>query len=159
MRAQAAPLPPSNRPGATPGEIVDTFFALRAKYGKPRTSGVESNAYQAALVHLLRESMFRKKDYFEVVAVLHRNKKELRIEGILQPRFAGRYIIFTRSFPELVTQLLEWPNPRRMDRADALAGAIGLLDPFAAQAAGDVDLSEDEHEPLEDALGGDFRRI
>lgn len=142
--------------GATPREIIDMFFLLRAKWGKPRQNGVESNGYQAALVHLLREEMFRKHDYFEIEAVHNQRKKELRIEGVLQPRYAARYIWHARKFPEYETQLLDWPSPRRFDRADAFAGAVTLLDPYAAHAAGE-DLGKDEMPPLEDVIGGEWR--
>lgn len=145
--------------GATPRMTVDKFFELRQKWGRPRRNGVEANAYQVALVHLLREEMFRKKDYFEVEEVKHKQKKELRIEGILQPRYASKYIYHARAFPEYDVQLLDWPTPKRKDRADAMAGAVALLDPYAAMAAGDTDLGEDEGPPIEQVLGGTFRSI
>lgn len=137
--------------GATPRDIIDTFFTLRRRWGFPRHNGVESNAYQAALVHLLREEMFRKRDYFEVVAVNNQTKKELRIQGVLQPRYSAGYVWHVRRFPEYETQLLDWPNPQRFDRADAMAGAIALLDPHAAEAAGE-DLGRDQYGSLDDEL-------
>lgn len=145
--------------GPTPREIVDQFFALRKKWGYPLYSGMESNAYQAALVYLLKEEMFRKRDYFEVIPITNQVKKEMRIEGVLQPRYAAGYIWHARSFPEYEMQLLDWPTPKRFDRADATAGAIALLDPQAAQAGDPVALMEDKYPPLEDMVGGEWRRI
>lgn len=140
--------------GATPRDIVDNYFRLRAQWGRPRRNGVESNAYQAALVHLLREEMFRRHDYFEIESVLHQIKKETRIEGVLQPRYASRYIRHARPFPEHDVQLMDWPSPSKMDRVDASAGAIVLLDPYAAMAADPTkDLAADEYEPLVDFRG------
>lgn len=146
--------------GASPRDIVNEIFAMRARWGKPRATGVESNAYQAALIHLLREEMFRKHDYFEPQAITHKTQKESRIAGVLQPRYAGGYIVHVREFPELQAQLLEFPHSSRMDRMDALAGGIALLDPYAAEAAGDKDLAADEYaESLEEQVGGIWQVI
>jgi len=134
--------------GASPREAVDIFFAMHQKYGCTR-AGIESNAYQAALIHLVREEMFRKRHYFEITPVTHKTKKSERIEGILQPRYAGGYIFHAKIFPEYETDLVEWPNVKKDDRLDAAAGVIALLDPYAAHAAGDEDLTEDEYEPLD----------
>lgn len=138
--------------GATPRNIIDMFFMLRRKWGFPRHNGVESNAYQAALVHLMREEMFRKRDYFEIQGINNQTKKEIRIQGILQPRYSAMYVWHARAFPEFETQLLDWPNPAKFDRADAFAGAVALLDPHAAEAAGE-DLGKDQYAPLEEELG------
>src|SRR4051794_12311027 len=56
--------------GAHPREQIDKFFEFHAKY-KPQKAGVESIAYQAALLHLMREEMFRKHQYFALEAITH----------------------------------------------------------------------------------------
>lgn len=135
--------------GASPRVLIDEFFRLHKRW-KCVQAGIEGVAYQAALVHLCREEMFRKKHYFEVESVKHTNKqsKERRIKGILHPRYASGYIVHTRVYPELETQLLDFGTARHDDHPDALAGCVSLLDPYAAAAAGDKDLGEDEYEPL-----------
>jgi hypothetical protein len=50
----------------------------------------------------------------------------------------------------LESQLFDFPRGAHDDWPDALAGAISLLDPVAAVAAGDKDLAEDTLEPLTD---------
>ena len=135
--------------GATPREQIDNYFEFHAKYA-PRYCGIESVAFQAALIHLMREEMFRKKQYFEIVPLTHSQKKEERVEGILQPRYANGYIIHTRHFVNLETQLLDWPNGKK-DYPDVLAMCVALLDPLAASAGMDgKDLGEDEYPPLEE---------
>ena len=131
--------------GMPPHEQVDTYFQLQKQYSTNR-NGVESIAYQAALVHLMREEMFRRGQYFEITKITHgRNKKNERVEGILQPRFANGYIIFAGQFPELERQLLDWPRGKK-DIPDALAMAVALLDPYAAAAADpEVDLAAPEY--------------
>jgi len=139
--------------GISPRELVDKYFELAILY-KCTHHGVESNAYQAALVHLLREEMFRKHHYFEVEPVTHSSRKSERILGILQPRFANGYIWFTQHFRKMETQLLDYHPEADLhdDYPDALAGAIALLDPHAALAA-DQDPTADIYEPLESDFG------
>lgn len=144
--------------GAAPREQVDTYFALSKKW-KVKHHGVEAIAYQSALVHLLREDMFRQKHYFEITKITHGTKKDERILGVLQPRYANGYIIHAKRFPMLESQLLDFPNGKK-DAPDALAMAISLLDPYAAAAADpSLDLGADEYEPLDKVLKGDWRRF
>jgi hypothetical protein len=132
-----------------PREQIDTYFALDKKW-KPTKRGVEATAYQQALIHLLREEMFRKKQYFEIEEIRYQTAKVPRVEGILAPRYAAGVVVHRTHFPELETSLLDWPNGY-LDPPDSVAMAIGLLDPFAATAAGeDFDLGEDEYPSLED---------
>ena len=142
--------------GMSPRDQINTYFNLRHKYRAPAPilyNGVEAQAYQMALVHLLREEMFRKGDYFEITEIRHKQRKTERIEGILQPRFANNYIEFNKDFPKLRTQLLDWPNGHD-DLPDALAMMVSLLDPMAAMAADpEKDLAEDEYEPLVRSIG------
>lgn len=142
--------------GMLPREQVDNYFEL-SKLWDCTHHGVESVAYQAALIHLLREEMFRKGQYFEITPITHSAKKTERIEGILQPRYANGYIIHNRRFIELETQLLEWPSGKK-DYPDVISMCIALLDPYAAQATpDDKDLAEDEYEDLEDIFDGEWR--
>lgn len=138
--------------GMHPREAIDHYFRLSKRWNCTR-HGVESIAYQASLIHLMREEMFRRKHYFEIIPITHKVKKSERILGILQPRYANGYIVHTKHFPKLVTQLMDFPRGHD-DHPDALAGSIALLDPYAAQAAGDQDLADDEYPPLDEVFGG-----
>lgn len=123
--------------GQSPREIVDEYFRL-AKAWRPQFHGVEANAFQAALVHLLREEMFSRQYFFEPIRVTHSRKanKATRINGILQPRFAAGYVRLARAFPKLQAQLLDFGvGGSHDDWPDALAGAVALLDPGAWAAA------------------------
>lgn len=145
--------------GATPREIVDKFFEFSIRW-KAQRHGIESNAYQAALVYLVREDMYRPRPgapsghFMEVEAVTHKSAKDSRIRGVLQPRFGNGYIAFTKRFIDLELELLEYGQPGvHDDGPDCLAGAIVLLQPYAAQAAGEGDLGNDQFPPLEEVLG------
>jgi hypothetical protein len=140
--------------GKSPREMVDAYFRLGKEYDCMRW-GVESNAFQAALVHIMREEMFRKHQYFEIEPITHKTKKEDRIIGVLVPRYAAGYIRHARHFPESETQALDFRRgvEQKDDYLDADAGCVALLDPYAAAAAGERDLEEDEYEPIDDELG------
>ncbi len=144
--------------GASPREMVDKYFELHKKFNCIR-QGVESIAFQAALIHIMQEEMFRKKQYLgEITPITHkRANKILRVESILHPRFANGYIEFHHPFDLLEEQLEDWPNGKK-DLPDALAMVVSLLDPFAAQAADpSKDLADDEYQPLENVLQLEMR--
>lgn len=153
--------------GMTPREQVDKYFEMKFRWELIASDkhGVEAQAYQVALIHLLREEMFRKHKehgsdaYFEVIPIIHSSaeKKEERVEGVLQPRYAAGYITHQRRFPLYETQLLDWPNGKK-DLPDAVAMAVSLLDPAAAWAA-EGDPGEDEYEDLDEVMGGDWRQF
>lgn len=144
------------RRGWEPRDQIDTLFALHRKWNPVRV-GIESNGFQKALVHLVQEEMFRAKRYFEITPVTNTQDKHARIKGILQPRFAAGYIYFAGRFPDLESELLNFPTASHDDFADGLAGSVSLLDDGAFLAE-----SEDQEEAkvvsLKDAIGGNWRQ-
>ena len=153
--------------GLSPREQVDKFFELHFLWDCTK-HGVEAVAYQKALIHLMREEMFRKgklhgaRSYFNIEPILHgKTGKVERVEGILSPRYAAGYITHQRRFPEYEEQLLDWPNGKK-DGPDVVAMAVTLLDPVAAFAFDpendDEDkLAKDQFRPLDEVLEGDWR--
>jgi hypothetical protein len=137
--------------GTGPSELIDAYFAFWKQY-RPQYAGVESIAYQAALIHIMREQMFRRKAYFEIAPITHKMRKEERLEGVVSPRVKAGTVWLTRPFPELIAQFADYPNGL-VDGIDAVEMAMTLLDPQAAQAADpDGDLGDDEYEPLDSDL-------
>ena len=121
--------------GCAVREYINTYFHM-AKIHKVQKHGIESNGYQMALVELFREVMFQKGYFFEPIPVTNKQNKQIRIQGVLQPRFASMNINLRNYRPALEGQLLMFdPNQtsQRDDHADALAGAIMLLDASAGQ--------------------------
>jgi hypothetical protein len=141
------------RKGMSPQEQIDKYFELIKKHQmQPKDKyGVESIAYQAALIHLLRADMFRRQTYFEITPITHgAQRKTERVEGILQPRYANGFITHQMLFSELQTQLLDWPKGKK-DVPDVVAMAVSLLGvaaPLNIPQNGKK-LSEDSYEPLE----------
>lgn len=135
--------------GAPPREQIDEYFTRSQTFGCV-LHGVESIAFQAAIIHLMREEMFRKKQYFEITPITHKQKKEERVEGILQPRYAAGFMRHARHFELYEGQLLDWPNGKK-DGPDVVSMAVSLLDPYAASAydpGAGKKLEEDIYEPL-----------
>lgn len=141
--------------GKTPRELVDKYFELYDKWsfeGYNLKAGIESQGYQAALLHLMREEMARKGRFFVIEGIVQRQDKKERINGILQPRYANGYMRHVRPFPELETQLQDFPNGK-MDYPDVIAMALKLIGETAFSAAAGDDLEKlfgNEYPPLDE---------
>ena len=129
-------------------------------------AGVEAIAYQKALIHLIKEEMFRKSRiygnaaYFECTPITYNNDKDkvTRVQGVLAPRYSAGYITHQHRFPDLEGQLEDWPLGK-LDGPDAIAMAVTLLDPAAGAAipAGMGRVADtDEWIPLMEQVGGDW---
>lgn len=156
--------------GMRPREQVDKFFEM-AVFWECTAHGVEATSYQKALVHLIKEEMFRKSAvygnaaYFEIKPIIygHDRDKITRVQGVLSPRFTAGYITFQHRFPDLESQLEDWPAGK-LDGPDVVAMAITLLDPVAGAAlpgglsgdAGGKVPGTDEWGRIEDMIGGDW---
>ena len=141
--------------GAHPREQIDQFFHM-AKIHKPQKHGVETVAFQRALVHLMEEEMARQHYFFEVVKVTNTTAKDERIRGVLAPRFAAGYVTFDYPMADIVTELLDYPAGK-VDGPDAMAGALALLDSYSAVPYHE-EPEEDTYEPLSLLLGMDEGR-
>lgn len=149
--------------GMNPREQVDKYFEMAKGWEcNADMHGVESIAYQAALIHLLWEEMARKNWYFTPVKITHKDmsreqrNKIARIRAILQPRYSSGYVTHQQHFPLYEGQLLDFPRGKK-DGPDVGAMCVSLLDPVAGVAGGD-DSFEDEYPPLEEVFDGDWRR-
>lgn len=131
--------------GASPRELVDEYFRLHFKW-LPEKHGIEAIAYQAALVHLVREEQFRfakthgNLAYFPIIPITHGRAKVERIEGVLSPRYAAGYVTHQRRFPEMESEAIDWPNGKR-DHLDSWAMTVTLLDPVASFAGPPQEIS------------------
>lgn len=140
--------------GMKVNEQIDKLFELQKKW-QPHRVGIESNAFQKALVHIAREEMFKRQQFFEITPVINVRSKHERIKGILQPRFANKAVWFAGKWGELESELLNFPLGAHDDFADGLAGAVSLFDDgaFLGQPEG----TDERMPPLEEVVGGDWR--
>jgi hypothetical protein len=140
--------------GMSEKQKTDAYFDLHRRY-KCLRAGVESVAYQAALISTFREAMFRKNHYFEITPVSFKTRKTQRIIDTLVARIANGYIRFERKFPIMEMEAADFrsdTDDQKDDCLDALACAVSLLDPTAAYAAG-KDVTKDIYKPLDEELG------
>ncbi len=158
--------------GMTPRDQIEKYFELHFKW-QPTHHGIEAIAFQQALVHIMREEMFRKAKksgagaYFEITPIRHGKQGKIpRVEGALAPRFASGYITLQQPFPLLEQQLLDWPLAK-LDLPDVVAMCVTLLDPYAAtafdpsvQSADGVELEVDDilARDVYEELGDDYYR-
>ena len=143
--------------GWSPTKTIDLYFELHKQHAV-QVAGVESNAFQGALLNLMRERCFRDKYYFEPIGVPTTTRKSERIKGTLYPRFAIGAIIFHKRWPKLEVQLLDYKvdvKDQPDDWPDWLAGCIKLLDEYTGHAA-PVSPYEDQFEPLNESFGRMF---
>lgn len=112
--------------GKSPRELIDGFFELRGRW-QTTLHGIESIAYQEALLYIMKEEMARRQDYFIVEGIRHGKQQKLaRVEGILSPRYKLGVIRHLRPLPKLEGNIADWPNGKK-DFPDAAAMALQLL--------------------------------
>lgn len=106
-----------------PRQVIDYLFYLKGKYKHNFIrAGVESVAYQKALMYFINEEMSKRSEYFEVVELKAINRKELRIKGLV-PFYDNGVIRHRQGGIEnpLEEQLLVFPFGKHDDRIDSLA--------------------------------------
>lgn len=113
--------------GISPTEKINALFEYHLKW-QTQLNGIEAIAYQAALLHLAREEMMRRKHFLILTPIRHGGKinKAERIVGTLSPRYQNGVIRHLRPLPKLEGNLMDWPNGRK-DFADAASMALNLL--------------------------------
>lgn len=121
--------------GMSPSEQIDKFFELHFLW-LPSHHGIESNAYQKSLVFQVKAEMFARSQthgpasYFDIQPITNKAAKPLRIKGTLAPRYRAGYVTHQRRFPQLETQLIDYPG-KHDDGPDVIAMCIQMLDPFS----------------------------
>lgn len=106
----------------TPTQIVNLVFDLNDEYS-PRVIGVESVAYQKALIYLISEEMTKRQKIVPLKEILRPTdrKKETRIRGPLVPRYEWGRVSHAQGLYDLESELLTFPKGRTDDLIDALA--------------------------------------
>jgi phage terminase large subunit-like protein len=109
-----------------PREIIETMFELYQRYPETHSIGIESVAYQLALVYFAIEKM-RETGVFLPIRELktdNRVSKEMRIKGLI-PRFSNKAVWLKKgASAELEDELFE--RVRNDDLKDALAYQLQL---------------------------------
>lgn len=105
----------------TPTQIIDLMFRLNEQF-KPMVVGIETVAYQEALLYMLDQEMRRRGQLLPVHGVKHgtSESKQNRILGLV-PRFEWGRIHLAQGLTVLEDELLKFPRGGHDDVIDALA--------------------------------------
>lgn len=112
----------ARRERCTPTQIVDLVFTLNDEF-QPRSIGIESVAYQKALIYLVSEEMGKRQKVVPLKEILRPTdkKKETRIRGPLVPRYEWGRVSHAQGLYDLENELLQFPKSSHDDLVDALA--------------------------------------
>ena len=117
-----------------PKEIIDMMFELD-KTWKPRTTGIETTAYQKILTYTAREMMRERNQFIPITEVRHagaRAKSKAERIQALEPRYAVGSIYHSKNLRHLATlemELRRFPRGKTDDVIDALASALEVAYP------------------------------
>lgn len=111
-----------------PGQTIDAIFSLKAKYGgRLIRVGIETVAFQKALLFSVNEEMRKRGVFIDVVEIKNSgSSKEERIRGLL-PLYRTGTIWHRKSDVDLEKELLTFPSGRRDDRIDALSMMMSII--------------------------------
>lgn len=105
----------------TPTQTVDLIFKIIKEY-QPMCIGVESVAYQKALIYMIDVASRDKRVIAPIKEIKPDNQvsKEYRIQGLV-PRFEWGRIFLSKGFTDLEDELSSFPRAKHDDLLDALA--------------------------------------
>lgn len=110
----------------TPTEIVENIFKLHASM-KFQSIGVESVAYQEALIHLITEKMKTTGKPVPLASVKRSNvTKDSRILSLV-PRFEWGLILINQGMTDFEDEYTSWPRSSHDDILDALASIEDIV--------------------------------
>jgi predicted phage terminase large subunit-like protein len=111
----------------TPQETIEKIFEFAMKY-KARKVGIESVAYQRALVHIVDEEKRKRNIFFESVPIMQHKDKFTRVIA-LQPRWESGNLLLKQGMVELEEEMVRFPLSSHDDTIDALAMQLQILEP------------------------------
>lgn len=104
----------------TPTEIISKIFDLNAEF-KPLCIGIESVAYQEAILYFLDEQMRKRNEIIPVKGITRsKTTKESRILALV-PRFEWGRLFVARGMVDFEDEYLSFPRGKFDDILDALA--------------------------------------
>jgi predicted phage terminase large subunit-like protein len=112
----------------TPTELVDLVFRINDQF-HPKVIGIESVAYQKALLYMLDEEMKRRQRVIPAQEVHPGTdkSKEMRISGVLVPRYEWGRIYHAKGLEDLESELLLFPRASHDDICDALSTMDNII--------------------------------
>lgn len=114
-----------------PEEFVNKFFELALRW-RPMLVGVETTLFQRMLKWYMEKEMLRRRQFFTIVPVEDKRKKETRIIQTITRYAANGRLSLAREHSELKEQYGAFQagaTGQRDDMLDALTIAMGLINP------------------------------
>ena len=111
----------------SPSETIEKIFEMVLKY-KVKKVGIESVAYQRALVSILEEEVRKRNIFFEVVPI-HQSKDKFTRVIALQPRWESGNLLLKQGMVELEEELMRFPIGEHDDVIDALSMQMNVIQP------------------------------
>lgn len=145
--------------GKTPRQIIDKLFEMHERWQCTK-AGIESQAYQKALIFIAKEEMALKRYWFIIEPVVRgpKENKDRRVLGLLSPRYKNGILRHLRPLPSLEGNVLDWPNGGK-DYADAGASALSLMGETGAMVIPEAERNKGEYAPLPSALPPAFQTV
>ena len=110
----------ARRERITPTQIVNGLFRLQDQF-QCMSIGIETIAYQEALIYMLKEESRRRGVYLPITEIKDmKRSKEQRVFSLV-PRFEWGRISLAPTLTDLELELLQFPRGEHDDLADALA--------------------------------------
>ncbi len=111
----------ASRERMTPTEIIKMCFRIHWDW-KPKAIGIESNAYQEALLYMLDDEMKRMGVVIPVTGIKTGTDmtKEMRIMGLV-PRMEWGRILFAQGLHDLEQEMMQFPRGSHDDLLDSLS--------------------------------------
>jgi hypothetical protein len=141
-----------------PGEFLAEFFKI-AIIHRPFMVGIETTMHQRVLKWELDQAMFRRQQYYTVIPVEDKRKKEIRILQTVSRYASNRRIYVKKEHTEFIQQYGQYQSmvPRqRDDILDAFTIALDLVNPAmeGVTIEGDYSVVDESNIPaLEDWRG------
>jgi len=140
--------------GHEPNWTVAVAFEMAEQYG---ATGIvaEAQAYQRALLYILRSEMQRKHRYWACIPFETKNKsKYLRITSALSGPMQNKKVLCREHHYELISQVTSYPGVSNDDIIDMLAMGVQFMSRPAQESpeTGTIDLGDEDYEELSSAL-------
>jgi len=111
-----------------PLQTIKRIFWVNTKF-RPIWIGIESVAYQKALIYFLKDEMKKKHQYLNIKEIKPDTDKERRIRRII-PRYKSGTIFHQTKHTNLEEELLRFPKGQHDDIADCVAMQIEMNFPY-----------------------------
>lgn len=108
-----------------PTELITEIFRHKQNHNSEKV-GIETVAYQKALIHFMKSEMKRRHTFINVQELKSSSSKESRIRALI-PYYQNDMIFHNRDCKELEDQLTRFPSGRHDDIADALSMQLQVL--------------------------------